>query len=60
VVPEAPMVVMVPVAVVPIEASEAVEVAPEASMSTVRVGRVRNKPQPCGDEDEDTQEPHRG
>jgi hypothetical protein len=54
------MMVMVPLAVVPIEASEAVGVAPEASMPAVRVGRVRSDRQPRGDEDEDTQEPHRG
>jgi hypothetical protein len=36
------MMVMVPVAVVPVEAAEAVGAAPEASVPAVRVGRVRN------------------
>jgi hypothetical protein len=55
------MMVMTRVAVMPIEAAEAVDVAPpEASVSAVRVGRVRNQRQTSDDEDEDTRDPHRG
>jgi len=52
--------VMVPVAVVPVEAAEAVDVASEPSVSPGRVGRVGGEREPRGDQHEDTQEPHRG